>query len=75
MVTYTGGRKRDGGTPTLGVRMRCIASGVLRKRRSALAAGDRRSDLSEVTCQVLSTGVAGVSTIVSSPRRSCEETR
>jgi hypothetical protein len=30
IVTYTGGRNRDGGTPPAGDRIRCMASGVLR---------------------------------------------
>jgi hypothetical protein len=30
IVTYTGGRNRDGGTPPAGERIRCMASGVLR---------------------------------------------
>ena len=31
IVTYTGGRNLDGGMPSVGERIRCIASGVPRK--------------------------------------------
>src|SRR5215467_5802819 len=75
IVTYTGGRNLDGGTPVAGERIRCMASGVLRKRRSALAALLRLCRSSTVACQHASIGDPGRSTSDSSPRRSCWATR
>src|SRR5215831_363888 len=75
MVTYTGGRNRDGGTPAVGERIRCMASGVPRKRRSELAATLRLWRSSRVACQQPATGVPGTSASESSPRRTCWVTR
>src|ERR1022692_2109905 len=75
IVTYTGGRNRDGGTPGDGERIRCMASGVLRKRRSELAARLRCWRSSSVACQQPSSDDPGRSTSESSPRRSCCVTR
>src|SRR6266851_797453 len=75
MVTYTGGRKRDGGTPAAGARISCIASGVLRNRRSELATALRCWRSSIVTNQHPSTGGPGTSTKDSSPRRNWCDTR
>ena len=49
MVTYTGGRNRDGGTPAPGALSSFIASGVLRKCRREPAAALRRSVLDVVS--------------------------
>lgn len=57
IVTYTGGRNRDGGTPLPGARITCIAAGVLRKWRSELAAPVRRSVGKVVTNQHTDIGV------------------
>src|SRR3954452_10082126 len=75
MVTYTGGLKRDGGTPAAGDRMTCMASGVDRKRRSPLAAVLRWSRSRVVACQTASAGTPAMSTRASSPRRTWWETR
>src|SRR6202012_2008685 len=75
IVTETGGLKRDGDTPAVGRRISCIASGVPRNRRSALAAVLRRSRSSRVTYQHSSTGNPGRSTRHSRPRRSWWDTR
>src|SRR5215472_7211467 len=75
IVTYTGGRNREGGTPSAGERIKCIASGVPRKRRNALALALRCWRSSMLTCQRASTGRPGTSTRESSPRRNCWATR
>src|SRR5262245_33418439 len=75
MVTYTGGLNRDGGTPAAGARISCMASGVLRNRRSELATVLRCWRSSIVTYQQPSTGTPGTSTSDSSRRRSCCATR
>src|SRR6516165_5138081 len=75
IVTYTGGRNRDGGTPAAGARISCMASGVPRKRRNAPAAALRFCRASSVTCQQASAGSPRSSTSDSSPRRSCWATR
>src|SRR6185312_7345925 len=75
IVTYTGGRKRDGGTPVPGERISCMASGVDRKRRSELAAVLRLCRSCRVAFQHASPGAPGRSTRASAPRRSCWATR
>src|SRR5580693_4210901 len=75
MVTYTGGLNRDGGTPVPGDRISCIASGVPRNLRRALAAVLRCWRSSKVAYQHASTGTPGTSTRDSPPRLSCCDTR
>src|SRR5258708_12558168 len=67
IVTYTGGRNRDGETPAAGARIRCMASGVVRKRRSALAAVLRYWRSRRVACQQALTGGPAPPTLYTSP--------
>jgi hypothetical protein len=52
IVTYTGGRKRDGGTPAPGEHMSCMANGVDRKFTNEVDVVVRRSVRSVVAYQV-----------------------